>query len=446
MAAAEPRRDLHHRAGRRVRARPARRPAPARAERGAGGLGRGGRLGRRPCAPGYRCAVATPNAERAARGRSRRSRWKPSVTERVDRDLVARRRAPRPAPRRRATRSRALGQRRRELLGAARTSVRPRWPLRVGRLDDERRRASAAPPESSRRGAAGRRQRRTPPAARACRSPRSASGRRRADAASPSRAATSAGDAAPGRPCPARSARRRRARGRRARRPRRRTSRPARPRRAGRAAPRARRASRSQAIVVDAEPARGPQRAELRRPGTEYDERAYVGPGARRGGRRPVALRATGPPGRVLAVPGDRALEARVEADPRAEAEQPLGLVGRADVAVDLARAVVDEADHRAAACRARRTPLGDLSTAMSTPVATLIASPCSGPSAPRAPRRSRARCPRRTASRGSPSRRRAPSAAVVQRLRDEARDDLLGVLVRAVVVERPRITATGMS
>ena len=49
------------------------------------------------------------------------------------------------------------------------------------------------------------------------------------------------------------------------------------------------------------------------------------------------------PPGLVLAVPGDRLLEPALEARPRPPAGQPLELVGRADVAVDLAEPLVDE-------------------------------------------------------------------------------------------------------
>src|SRR5206468_10912392 len=42
------------------------------------------------------------------------------------------------------------------------------------------------------------------------------------------------------------------------------------------------------------------------------------------------------PPGLIVAVPGDGALEAVLERRARAPAEDPLGLAGRADVTVDL--------------------------------------------------------------------------------------------------------------
>src|SRR5207247_7400575 len=49
------------------------------------------------------------------------------------------------------------------------------------------------------------------------------------------------------------------------------------------------------------------------------------------------------PPGLIVAVPRDGALEAVLERRARAPAEQPLGLVDGAEMTVDLARPLVDE-------------------------------------------------------------------------------------------------------
>ena len=167
----------------------------------------------------------------------------------------------------------------------------------------------------------------------------------------------------------------------------------------------------------------GPQEPELRRPGAENEEprpghhgesslaaerparpaatrlerrgsaasrftllnRALPGAAAARGelrrALRRVRLRAVRergfPPGPMLGVPGDRPLETLLERRARAPAEQPLGLLGRADVPVHLSGTVLEIGLEGGAACRGRRAP-GRRSRrrVMSTPVATLTTSP----------------------------------------------------------------------
>src|SRR5947209_13848224 len=51
------------------------------------------------------------------------------------------------------------------------------------------------------------------------------------------------------------------------------------------------------------------------------------------------------PPRLIVAIPRDGALQALFEPGPRGPAEQPLGLLGRADVAVDLAQPLGDVTD-----------------------------------------------------------------------------------------------------
>ena len=128
----------------------------------------------------------------------------------------------------------------------------------------------------------------------------------------------------------------------------------------------------------DDEPARPRrlQQPELRRPCPEDEDRAVIA-GPRADACRSLPARTRPPPRLVLAVPGDRALEALRERRARLPAEQSLGLVGRPDVAVDLAEPLRRRSPSATPASRALRARgRRSRSTEMSTPVATLITSP----------------------------------------------------------------------